>query len=292
MEKFKIDSQKEAELLLEETRKDLGVLMKLLCGSGNFDFERNASAMGASLITKIFDLCELTLNRVCWDYVSPQGRLLFPTLKDLGDLKKDCGLDFPLESRKAAKEINNIKKVYDKDLFIDPRLIHYLLGLAKAFMKNICTIAMDSRADIEKTIDLIEAVENEFRRQLEKHGETEVRKKNEIGRLNFIVLSKDKEYSEEELDELYRLRTKNSDKHMVPVLIMEIMMNETDEKNRLGVNAVRDILEERYHIKMDRKAVGRDLNQLCELDFLCVGEDLRGYWYDAEIVASMRGESY
>lgn len=287
MEKFKIDSQKEAELLLENTWKDLDALMKLLCGSGNIDFERNASAMGASLITKIFDLCELTLNRVCWDYVSPQGRLLFPTLKDLESLKKDCGLDFPIESRKAAKEINNIKKVCDKELFIDPRLIQYLLGAAKAFMKNISTLAKDSREDIEITINLIERVERTFARYFD-----ELRQENEIGRMNFIVLSKDKEYSEEELDELYRLRTKNTDKHMVPVLIMEIMKNDSDEEHRLGVNAVRDILEERYHIKMDRKAVGRDLNQLRELDFLCVGDDLRGYWYDANIVANMRGEAY
>ena len=83
MIKIKIDSQKEAELLLENTRKELDVLMKLLCGAGNLDFEKNASAMGGSLVKKIFDLCELTLNRVCWDYVSPQGKLLFPTLKDL-----------------------------------------------------------------------------------------------------------------------------------------------------------------------------------------------------------------
>ncbi len=287
MEKFKIDSQKEAELLLENTRKDLDALMKLLCGSGNNDFERTASAMGASLITKIFDLCELTLNRVCWDYVSPQGRLLFPTLKDLESRKKDCGLDFPIESRKAAKEINNIKKVCDKELFIDPRLIQYLLGAAKAFMKNISTLAKDSKEDIEITINLIERVERTFARYFD-----ELRQENEIGRMNFIVLSKDKEYSEEELDELYRLRTKNTDKHMVPVLIMEIMKNDSDEEHRLGVNAVRDILEERYHIKMDRKAVGRDLNQLRELDFLCVGDDLRGYWYDANIVANMHGEAY
>ena len=287
MEKFKIDSQKEAELLLENTRKDLDTLMKLLCGSGNFDFERTASAMGASLVTKIFDLCELTLNRVCWDYVSPQGKLLFPTLKDLEKPKKDCGLDFPIESRHAAKEINKIKKACGKELFIDPRLIQYLLGVAKSFMKNICTLAMDSREDIEITINLIERAERTFARYFD-----ELRQENETGRMNFIVLSNDKEYTEEELDEIYKLRTKNSDKHMVPVLIMEIMKNDSDEEHRLGVNAVRDILEERYHIKMDRKAVGRDLNQLCELDFLCVGEDLRGYWYDADIVASLRGESY
>ena len=287
MEKFKIDSQKEAEVLLENTRKDLDALMELLCGSANIDFERAASAMGASLITKIFDLCELTLNRVCWDYVSPQGRLLFPTLKDLESRKKDCGLDFPIESRKAAKEINNIKKVCDNELFIDPRLIQYFFGVAKAFLKNVCTLAMDSREDIEITINLIEKAERAFTQYF-----GEERRKDKIGRMNFIVLSNDKEYSEEELDEIYKLRTKNSDKHMVPVLIMEIMKNDSDEEHRLGVNAVRDILEERYHIKMDRKAVGRDLNQLCELDFLCVGEDLRGYWYDADIVASKRGESY
>lgn len=287
MEKFKIDSQKETKLLLENTWKDLDALMKLLCGSGNIDFERNASAMGASLVKKIFDLCELTLNRVCWDYVSPQGKLLFPTLKDLESLNKDCGLDFPIESRKAAKEINKIKKACDKEMFIDPRLIQYFLGVAKAFMKNICTLATYSREDIEITINLIERAERTFARYFD-----ELRQENEIGRMNFIVLSKDKEYSEEELDELYRLRTKNTDKHMVPVLIMEIMKNDSDEEHRLGVNAVRDILEERYHIKMDRKAVGRDLNQLRELDFLCVGDDLRGYWYDADIVASLRGESY
>ena len=287
MEKFKIDSQKEAELLLENTWKDLDALMKLLCGSGNIDFERTTSAMGASLVKKIFDLCELTLNRVCWDYVSPQGKLLFPTLKDLENPKKDCGLDFPIESRHAAKEINKIKKACDKELFIDPRLIQYLLGVAKSFMKNIGTLAMESREDMEITINLIEKAERTFARYFD-----ELRQENETGRFNFIVLSKDKEYTEEELDEIYKLRTKNTDKHMVPVLIMEIMKNDSDEEHRLGVNAVRDILEERYHIKMDRKAVGRDLNQLCELDFLCVGEDLRGYWYDAEIVANLRGESF
>lgn len=287
MEKFKIDSQKEAELLLENTLIDLHDLMKILCGSSNFDFERKASLMGVSLITKIFDLCELTLNRVCWDYVSPQGKLLFPTLKDLGSRKKDCGLDFPVESRKAAKEINQIRKACDESLFIDPRLIQYLFGLAKAFMKSICSLAMDSRGDIEIAINQIELTERAFTQYFD-----EERRKNVTGRMNFIVLSKDKDYSEEELDELYRLRNKNSDKHMVPVLIMEIMMNDSSEDNRLGVNAVRDMLEERYHIKMDRKAVGRDLNQLCELDFLCVGEDLRGYWYDAEILAGLRRESY
>ena len=287
MVKIKIDSKKESELLLENARKDLDALMKLLCESGQFDFERVASAMGASLVTKIFDLCELTLNRVCWDYVSPQGKLLFPTLKDLGTSNKDCGLDFPVESRHAAKEINKIKKVCDEDLFIDPRQIHYLFGLARAFMKNICTLAMDSREDIEITIALIDAAENEFARYFD-----EVRRKNEPGQLNFIVLSKDiEEYSEEEQDWIYRLRNKNSDKHVVPVLIMEIMMRDSDANHRLGVKDVQDKLEEEYHIKMERKAVARDLNQLQELDFLCVGEDMRGYWYDAKLVAKLRRKS-
>ena len=136
---------------------------------------------------------------------------------------------------------------------------------------------------------IIQVFESRFRNLLESR---DYRDNPEFGRMSFIVLPKpEDEYTDEELDEIYRIRNKNKDKHLAPVYIMEIMMKYSSEDNRLGANAVVDYLAADYGIDMERKSVSRTLKQLQEADYLNEGLDMRSkYWYDPELAKEKRRE--
>ena len=257
------------------------------------DFLDYASAVGSLVADKIMNICELSVTLICHDYASPDGTLPFPSMKDLAKLKKECGLDFPILSRIRAREIIDCTKEFKKNDFEDLELIIILAELARDFLKELLTMAIESRDDIKVVLrDIEEAIqvfEDSFRKVPRSQ---EYRDNPEFGRMSFIVLPKpEDEYTDEELDEIYRIRNKNKDKHLAPVYIMEIMMEYSSEDNRLGANAVVDYLAADYGIDMERKSVSRTLKQLQEADYLNEGLDMRSkYWYDPELAKEKRRE--
>ena len=291
--KAKTKTADECRTLIRKNLKDLYTIVMQMRSMNGSDFLDYASAVGSLVADKIMNICELSVTLICHDYASPDGTLPFPSMKDLAKLKKECGLDFPILSRIRAREIIDCTKEFKKNDFEDLELIIILAELARDFLKELLTMAIESRDDIKVVLrDIEEAIqvfEDSFRKVPRSQ---EYRDNPEFGRMSFIVLPKpEDEYTDEELDEIYRIRNKNKDKHLAPVYIMEIMMEYSSEDNRLGANAVVDYLAADYGIDMERKSVSRTLKQLQEADYLNEGLDMRSkYWYDPELAKEKRRE--
>ena len=291
--KAKTKTADECRTLIRKNLKDLYTIVMQMRSMNGSDFLDYASAVGSLVADKIMNICELSVTLICHDYASPDGTLPFPSMKDLAKLKKECGLDFPILSRIRAREIIDCTKEFKKNDFEDLELIIILAELARDFLKELLTMAIESRDDIKVVLrDIEEAIqvfEDSFRKVPRSQ---EYRDNPEFGRMSFIVLPKpEDEYTDEELDEIYRIRNKNKDKHLAPVYIMEIMMKYSSEDNRLGANAVVDYLAADYGIDMERKSVSRTLKQLQEADYLNEGLDMRSkYWYDPKLAKEKRRE--
>lgn len=291
--KAKTKTADECRTLIRKNLKDLYTIVMQMRSMNGSDFLDYASAVGSLVADKIMNICELSVTLICHDYASPDGTLPFPSMKDLAKLKKECGLDFPILSRIRAREIIDCTKEFKKNDFEDLELIIILAELARDFLKELLTMAIESRDDIKVVLrDIEEAIqvfEDSFRKVPRSQ---EYRDNPEFGRMSFIVLPKpEDEYTDEELDEIYRIRNKNKDKHLAPVYIMEIMMEYSSEDNRLGANAVVDYLAADYGIDMERKSVSRTLKQLQEADYLNEGLDMRSkYWYDPKLAKEKRRE--
>ena len=291
--KAKTKTADECRTLIRKNLKDLYTIVMQMRSMNGSDFLDYASAVGSLVADKIMNICELSVTLICHDYASPDGTLPFPSMKDLAKLKKECGLDFPILSRIRAREIIDCTKEFKKNDFEDLELIIILAELARDFLKELLTMAIESRDDINVAFrdieDAIQVFEDSFRKVSRSQ---EYRDNPEFGRMSFIVLPKpEDEYTDEELDEIYRIKNKNKDKHLAPVYIMEIMMKYSSEDNRLGANAVVDYLAADYGIDMERKSVSRTLKQLQEADYLNEGLDMRSkYWYDPELAKEKRRE--
>ena len=291
--KAKTKTADECRTLIRKNLKDLYTIVMQMRSMNGSDFLDYASAVGSLVADKIMNICELSVTLICHDYASPDGTLPFPRMKDLAKLKKECGLDFPILSRIRAREIIDCTKEFKKNDFEDLELIIILAELARDFLKELLTMAIESRDDIKVVLrDIEEAIqvfEDSFRKVPRSQ---EYRDNPEFGRMSFIVLPKpEDEYTDEELDEIYRIKNKNKDKHLAPVYIMEIMMKYSSEDNRLGANAVVDYLAADYGIDMERKSVSRTLKQLQEADYLNEGLDMRSkYWYDPKLAKEKRRE--
>ena len=291
--KAKTKTADECRTLIRKNLKDLYTIVMQMRSMNGSDFLDYASAVGSLVADKIMNICELSVTLICHDYASPDGTLPFPSMKDLAKLKKECGLDFPILSRIRAREIIDCTKEFKKNDFEDLELIIILAELARDFLKELLPMARESGDDIYAAFGDVEGIiqvfESRFRNLLESR---DYRDNPEFGRMSFIVLPKpEDEYTDEELDEIYRIRNKNKDKHLAPVYIMEIMMEYSSEDNRLGANAVVDYLAADYGIDMERKSVSRTLKQLQEADYLNEGLDMRSkYWYDPELAKEKRRE--
>ena len=291
--KAKTKTPDECRTLLRKNLKDLYSIVKQMFSMNGGEFVDYASAIGSLVADKIMNICEQSVTLICHDYASPDGTLPFPSMKDLAKLKKECGLDFPILSRIRAHEIIDCTKEFKKNDFADLELIKILAELARDFLKELLTMARESSDDINaafKEIDnAVHIFEDSFRKV---QRSQDFRDDPKFGRMSFIVLPKpEDEYTDEELDEIFRIQNKNKDKHLAPVYIMEIMMEYSSEDNRLGANAVVNYLAADYGIEMERKAVSRTLKQLQEADYLNEGWDMRSkYWYDPQLAEEKRRE--
>ena len=291
--KAKTKTADECRTLIRKNLKDLYTIVMQMRSMNGSDFLDYASAVGSLVADKIMNICELSVTLICHDYASPDGTLPFPSMKDLAKLKKECGLDFPILSRIRAREIIDCTKEFKKNDFEDLELIIILAELARDFLNELLPMVRKCDDDIyfalKEVEDAIQVFERTFRNLSESRN---YRDNPEFGRMSFIVLPKpEDEYTDEELDEIYRIKNKNKDKHLAPVYIMEIMMKYSSEDNRLGANAVVDYLAADYGIDMERKSVSRTLKQLQEADYLNEGLDMRSkYWYDPKLAKEKRRE--
>lgn len=289
----RLDS-KDATLM--ELEKRLEELELLMCNESISDysaFEKYMELIGPLLVDIIVEICETALDSVYWDYASPDGTLSFPSsMEELADIRNEYGFEFPVLLRAFAKYILDIKKECNKNK-PDFGMIEALSELAVKFLEGLANMAEDSREIISHASAVISRLSSRLRECKPHHRERRFRDSTPRGAVGFKVIENIDEYSDEELDEIYRSRTKNKDKHIAPVYIMEMMMRESDKNNRLGPNDVLLRLRENYSLEIERKAVSRALRQLEEADFLCVDpNEPSKYWYDPEIIEDAREDPY
>ena len=251
-----------SENMLNKSLDDLGILRDHMRNLGSVDLASFIGAVASTLVDLILTACELATNLICWDYASPDGTNPFSSLKDLASIKKGCGLDVPVMARVYAKGLMDIKKLCNNSEVIDPNWIADLFQIAEGFLKEMFPLAGESADLVSRAIKIFASFGKMFR-------ETDFRDV-PPHRLGFIVLPKrEEEYTDEELDDIYRIRTKKSAKHIVPVYIMEIMIKHSAEDRRLGATDVIEYLWKEYDIEMERKAISDTLKQLQEADYLC-----------------------
>lgn len=275
-----------SENMLNKSLDDLGILRDHMRNLGSADLASFIGAVASTLVDLILTTCELVTNLICWDHASPDGTYPFSSLKDLASMKKGCALNVPIKARVYAKGLMGIKRLCDNNEVIDPEWITDLLQIAEGFLKEMLPLARESANLISRAIDIFASFgsllhETDYRYALPR-------------RLGLIVLPKSEEdYTDEELDEIFKRRSKKSAKHIVPVYIMEIMIKHSSEDDRLGATDVIKYLWKEYGIEMERKAISDTLKQLQEADFLCESADLRSkYWYDPAIIARKREDPF
>ena len=88
--------------------------------------------------------------------------------------------------------------------------------------------------------------------------------------------------TEEEIDELYRPRKTNSRKTLAVLYVYKILKEETSSKRHLMQNEILKKLEEKYEIVIERKALGRILNQLADEDLNIVTSLKHGFWFEQD----------
>ncbi|MBR2755076.1 MAG: hypothetical protein IKD64_04615 [Lachnospiraceae bacterium] len=275
-----------SEDMLNKSLDDLSILKEHMGTLGGRNLAPFIGAVASTLVDLILTACELATNLICWDHASPDGTYPFSSIKDLASIKKGCGLDVPVMARVHAKGLIDIKRLCDNSEVIDPNWIADLFQLAEGFLKEMFPLAGESADLISRAIKIFASFGKMFR-------ETDFRDV-PPRRLGLIVLPKSEEdYTDEELDEIFKRRSKKSAKHIVPVYIMEIMIKHSSEDDRLGATDVIKYLWKEYGIEMERKAISDTLKQLQEADFLCESADLRSkYWYDPAIIARKREDPF
>jgi len=276
-------------------------LKKLISGLTGVDnnkrcLDEEVLVIGHSFINHIVELCEALLNAVCWKYSTELGEYPFVSLKDLFKIEKSYPIPFTPETRLAAKVLMDIKKAVAGDKQeIDTGLIEQLLMAAKSFTQGLTSLSYNEDSsdfkDYSHLFDIIfEAYDHDYRyfehmndcRNEDHRDETAG-----VQGLGFLFhrgdVDEDK-MTEEELDEFYRIRNKNSNKHIAILEIIELFKREgTSRDHRLGVLEVKRLLEQKRGISIDRKTVARNLVQLQEADFLCQVKGENGYWYDSKL---------
>ena len=65
--------------------------------------------------------------------------------------------------------------------------------------------------------------------------------------------------------EIEKRRRNMAPKKMIPMMILEILSNYTDEEHTLSQRDIIEILQNEYEVTIERKAVSRNLNMLMEM---------------------------
>ncbi|MBR3242800.1 MAG: hypothetical protein IKF90_08900 [Parasporobacterium sp.] len=161
----KADTRKLLERKWEELKNFKG---ELQYGPIGKDPDNHLTAIGPSIVKTIVDICELAFNLFCWEYASPEGTEKFPSLKDLGNLNKECVVPVPVVARTAAKGLLDMKEICFKKTFFDHRLIIDVAELAMSFLDYLGDWGRSSRDEIHFTKGKVEDIYNLLDCYLEK----------------------------------------------------------------------------------------------------------------------------
>lgn len=245
-----------------------------------------AKLVGASFISHVYELCEALLNVVCWDYTSENGTLAFPHLKDLKKEDFDGPFIIPSDVRYAVEHICEIKNDCDRGKSdLNTGIIYSLVIFAGIFIKYLSVISSGETSGlVNSIIDRFCRIEEGVRHMNSMARDESRERAHAFHMIVFKGNVSEDDFTDEQLDKIYRIRTRNSNKHLAIIEIFEILKRRAaSPENRIGVKEVQNILEEECGIYLERKAVSRNLVQLEEAGFICRGYEENGYWYDESI---------
>lgn len=287
MKKSLWNSKNGAEKAVEKSISDLSELTGIIEERSRLSGPNEAAGfVGPSFISQIYELCEALLNAVCWDYVSENGTFPFPRFNDLKKTGFNVPFIIPSDVRYAVDEICSIKKECDKgEINTDIGIIDFLLLCVGRVIKYFSIMASDETSEMfGRTCDHLDNI----RRRVSSLNDRAREESRKMAHAFHMIVFRDgvgeEDFTDEQLDEIYRIRTRNSNKHLAIIEIFEILKRRAaSPENRIGVKEVQNILEKECGIYLERKAVSRNLVQLEEAGFICRGYEENGYWYDDQI---------
>ena len=95
-------------------------------------------------------------------------------------------------------------------------------------------------------------------------------------------LFNDEEEDYEATDYLYRPLKQNSRKSLAPVFVYLILVNYSGPDHHISQKGLINLLERRYEITIERKALGRIIHGLADSGLGIFFSKRDGCWYDAD----------
>lgn len=251
------------EILLETYKQDI-VKPDICC------------AIGKSLMQFIYSLFEIILYYICRELATEDGTEEWPRLKDLP--KKGNLVHAPAEVRALAAAIDSIKRGCDKT-FVTPEDLETFLAAGSKFIDWAEMMLGDSIG--YKAVSYLKS----FIQEWFDYFETESRRPFNDYRLSLVYLGDDvdlDEYTDEELDRIYKRHKGNKRESLLPVFILEILKNHSNKNHRLHISDIIYYLDEEYEISKSRGVIERWIHTFLAADDFHLWEGTEqgsGYWY-------------
>ena len=299
MKKRLFDSRQEAYL---EIKKAVAGLVDLHRRYGReLCEEQPLYSAGPSVISLFNTLCESLLYLVCCAKASPDGTEEFPRLKELK--KKGDLVNITPFARYAADRMTKISNQCMKygPSSLSAESFEEYLQCSRIFidwtmetLQDLGMMQTDEAHWMSREIDRIMDLARDWikgcafeRQRIDMRlgaDRNDYRRSTPENLMEFIVYKNDIDedsMTDEELDELYRPRKTNSRKELAILYIFIILQERTDRDHRLHINDLVEILDEEYDIRMERKAIGRKVENLAQDDLnICKELNGGGFWYE------------
>lgn len=277
MAKPMFNSVYEAQMEINRCMNGISVI-KDMCG-GKIANPDTINAIGRALMDHFHTVCEGILFRICYELATPDGKIEWPSLKDLR--KKREYVQAPIETGLAAEAMVKLKNKCDKD-FVTPKDLDDYFSLVRAFISWAKGMFKGFGPVEEEMIRALNEMEGFIRNWSESFGKEQNRDRPPYV-MYFRYYGDIDNMTDDELDELYRPRMNNKRKTMAPLFIYLILKEHTDRDNPLLIKGIIRLLEEEYEISLGRNAVLKHVNTLVDEDVnIWGGKRGDGYWYSEQ----------
>lgn len=277
MEKSMFNSAHEAQMELERCLNGITTI-KNMCG-GRIAEPETVNAIGRALMDHFHTVCEGILYRICSELATSDGKVEWPSLKDLR--KKREYVHAPIEVGLAAEAMTKLKNKCDKgfvtlkDLDDYFSMVRAFIAWAKEMLKGFGDVGNDTIRALNELEEFIDKWDRCYEKELERDRPPYVLYNRYYGDIG--------DKTDDELDKLYKRRMSNKRKTMAPLYIYLILKEHTDWDNTLLIKDIIRLLEEEYEITLGRNAVLKHVNTLIEEDVnIWGGERGDGYWYSEQ----------
>lgn len=277
MTKTMFDSVHEAQMEIERCLNGINVI-KNMCG-GRIAEPETVNAIGRALMDHFHTVCEGILYRICSELATFDGKVEWPSLKDLR--KKREYVHAPIEVGLAAEAMTKLKNKCDKG-FVTLKDLDDYFSMVRAFIawaKEMLKGFGDIGNEMMRALNELEEFIDSWFRCYEEEQESDrppyglyLRYSGDIDNM-----------TDDELDELYKHRMSNKRKTMAPLYIYLVLKEHTDWDKHLHVNDIILLLEKEHEIIIKRGAVERTLNSLIDDNVnIWGGKRGDGYWYSEQ----------